>query len=76
MTQPVNLNDLSFEELFAEVYDKVRHDWQKCLFAHICGGGRITLTKYTILKLEPYLARTKRWKSLTKDINLLSYSAS
>jgi hypothetical protein len=29
MTQPVNLNDLSFEELFAEVYDKVRHDWQK-----------------------------------------------
>jgi hypothetical protein len=64
MTQPVNLNDLSFEELFEEVYDKVRHGWQKCLFVHIRGGGRITLTKYTMLKLEPYLVRTKQMEEL------------
>jgi hypothetical protein len=64
MTQPVNLNDLSFEELFEEVYDKVRHGWQKMPVRPHSRGGRITLTKYTMLKLEPYLVRTKQMEEL------------
>jgi hypothetical protein len=29
ITQPGNLNELGFEDLFEEVYSKIQHDWQK-----------------------------------------------
>jgi hypothetical protein len=29
LTKPVNINAMSFEDLFDNSYDKIRHDWQK-----------------------------------------------